>query len=95
MTAGARGSGAWLRRRLRVSVLAALALLVGCGSPARRPAARAEGARASAARTPPSGPDREAWPWFVLLFIGDGMGPAQIVAAERYHAAAAPAERAG
>lgn len=95
MTAGARGSGAWLRRRLRVSVLAALALLVGCGSPARRPAARAEGVRASAERTPPSGPDRDAWPWFVLLFIGDGMGPAQIVAAERYHAAAAPAERAG
>jgi len=93
MTAGAGGFVAGLRRRLRIALVTALALLGGGGTPAPRRAERAAGAPGSAGRALALAPGRDALPRFVLLFIGDGMGPAQVDAAERYHAAAASAER--
>ncbi len=98
MAAGANGVGAWLRRRLGAPLLAALALGVDCSPSSTGPVARraslAPGGAPTAVAATALGPGGAAAPRFILLFIGDGMGPAQVVAAERYRAAADPAARA-
>ncbi len=98
MAGGANGLGVWLRCRLGAPLLAALALGVDCapsstGSGARLASPTPSGVPADVAATAP-GRGGVGAPRFILLFIGDGMGPAQVVAAERYRAAADPAARA-